>query len=161
MLLRIKKIIDNAFMVYLGLIMFSMAAVVFMQVIARYIFMNAFSWPGEMVRVGVVWTTFLGSYIAIVKKKEIRFGALVNKLSEKWRLILGVVGEVIAIFFLVVVVWQGWIFVVKFAKYKLPMTGFSRAIIYSVFPLGGFFMLVHAVITLVDLMKKLIKQEDK
>ena len=138
MLLRIKKIIDNAFMVYLGLIMFSMAAVVFMQVIARYVFMNAFSWPGEMVRVGVVWTTFLGSYVAIVKKKEIRFGVLVNKLSEKWRLILGVAGELIAIFFLVVVVWQGWLFVVKFAKYKLPMTGLSRAVIYIVFPLGGF-----------------------
>ena len=78
---KIKGYVDEAITIYLGAIMFAMAIIVFSQVIARYVFNHAIPWPEEVVRAGVVWTTFLGSYAALVRKKEIRFNVLVKKIS--------------------------------------------------------------------------------
>jgi TRAP-type C4-dicarboxylate transport system permease small subunit len=140
---KIKGYVDEAITIYLGVIMFAMAIIVFTQVVARYVFNNAIPWPEEVVRAGVVWTTFLGSYAALVRKKEIRFNVLLKKISGRSKYILSLFGDVLTFGFLVVVLWQGILFVEKFAQYKLPMTNASRAVVYVVFPIGAFFMLIH------------------
>jgi len=155
--IRLKKYVDDGLTFWLGFLMFSMAIIVFLQVVARYVFNQAFSWPEEVVRAGVVWTTFLGSYAAVVKNKEIKFDVLVHKFTEKVGLALGIVGEALTSVFLIVVVYQGWLFVNKFASYKLPMTGWSRAVVYIVFPLGGLLMLIQSVLFLMQRIKKFIE----
>jgi TRAP-type C4-dicarboxylate transport system permease small subunit len=125
-------------------------------VIARYGLNNPLTWPEEVVKVGLVWIVFLGSYAAIVQKKEIKFDVLVHKFSPKTRLILGVIGEVLTVIFLLVVIYQGCLFTLNFAPYKMPMTGLSRAVVYIVFPFGGFLMCVHSLLSLVEKTSKLI-----
>jgi TRAP-type C4-dicarboxylate transport system permease small subunit len=129
-------------------------------VVARYVFNNAIPWPEEVVRAGVVWTAFLGSYAALVQKKEIRFTVLVKNISGKWKHILSLFGDVLAVGFLVVVLWQGILFVEKFAQYKLPMTNASRAVVYVVFPIGAFFMLIHISLSIRNDIKALMKDND-
>ena len=74
--------------------------------------------------------------------------------------ILNLFGDILTVGFLVVVLWQGILFVEKFAQYKLPMTNASRAVVYVVFPIGAFFMLIHISLSICNDIQALVKRKN-
>ena len=61
---NIKKKLDDAIGIILGLVLMVMALLIVVSIIGR-IAKGSIAWVEELVKVGVVWTTFLGSYVAL------------------------------------------------------------------------------------------------
>jgi TRAP-type C4-dicarboxylate transport system permease small subunit len=69
-----------------GALMVAITAVVFLQVISRYVFNYPFDWPEEMARYLFVWVALLGAALALRRGAHFSIDALVKKLPAGWRL---------------------------------------------------------------------------
>ena len=58
-------------------------AIIFIQVILRYIFHNTMPWVEELCRYMFIYLTWLGAARAVVDDKHIRVSVLRNKLGDK------------------------------------------------------------------------------
>ena len=61
----------------------SMAGVVILQVIFRYIFNNSLFWSEELARYLLVWLTFLGASCAYHRRVHPSIDLITNRLDEK------------------------------------------------------------------------------
>ena len=59
------RIIDAVFAWLFSLLTIAMVAVVFLQVLNRYVFNNPLSWTEEVSRIIFIYMTFLGAYWAL------------------------------------------------------------------------------------------------
>lgn len=159
-ILKVKGFIDKALGYFVGGILLIMAIMITVAVIDRYIG-GSMAWMDELVRAGVVWTTFLGAYVAITKHKDIRVEIFVSKMSYKTRVVCIILSDLIVLAFLVVFVSLSFSYVIQFAHYKLPMTGMTRGLLYSVFPFGGSMMLLHYILSLITKISHLISVSSK
>ena len=82
-------------------------ALIFYQVIMRYVFHNSLSWSEEVVRYLYVWQTWLGVSYAARNGTHMRITMLKDRLSPKGQLILELFVTVIWIGFAVFVFIQG------------------------------------------------------
>jgi TRAP-type C4-dicarboxylate transport system permease small subunit len=86
-----------------GALMVAITAVVFLQVISRYVFNYPFDWPEEMARYLFVWVALLGAALALRRGAHFSIDALVKKLPAGWRLIVALlIHTALGIFTLVV-----------------------------------------------------------
>lgn len=147
-IVKVKSKIDNFIGYFVGLILLVMGIAIFSSVIGRLV--NAqMAWIDELVRSGVVWTTFLGAYAAIAKNEDIRVDILTRKMPPKVRLFFEVLSDLLVLVFLFFFIQLSFAYVQQFAEYKLPMTGMTRGLLYSVFPIGSVFMGIHYVLSLI------------
>lgn len=159
-ILKVKGFIDMALGYLVGGILLIMAIVITVAVIDRYIG-GSMAWTDELVRAGVVWATFLGSYVAITKYKDIRVEIFVSKTSPKTQAVCMILSDLIVLAFLVVFVPLAFSYVIQFANYKLPMTGMTRGFLYLAFPIGGCMMLLHYTLSLIMKIGHLISVSSK
>jgi TRAP-type C4-dicarboxylate transport system permease small subunit len=71
-----------------GALMVAITAVVFLQVISRYVFNYPFDWPEELARYLFVWVALLGAALALRRGAHFSIDALVKRLPEGWRRIV-------------------------------------------------------------------------
>jgi len=145
----VKRIVDRAVDGFLAATLLAMTVIVFVQVFYRYVLNHPLSWPEETARVLIVWLSFVGGYMALREGKHIGFNLFVKKLPGDARRLVQIAGRLLVIFFLVVVIWQGWIFAAKSLAVEMPYTGISVGwFVYSVFPVSGVLLLVQSLIDL-------------
>lgn len=88
-----KKFLNNI-EVYLGTICsIAMVVILFMQVVSRYIFNNAFSWSEELAIILFILSTYFGATAAIRTKQHLRLEIITEKLSPKGKLIMEIVNN--------------------------------------------------------------------
>jgi TRAP-type C4-dicarboxylate transport system permease small subunit len=88
-----------------GALMVAITAVVFLQVVSRYVFNYPFDWPEELARYLFVWVALLGAALALKRGAHFSIDALVKRLSAKWRRVVPLlIHAVLGIFSLVVTV---------------------------------------------------------
>jgi len=71
-----------------GALMVAIPAVVFLQVVSRYVFNYPFDWPEEMARYLFIWVALLGAALALRRGAHFSIDALVKRLPARWRLIV-------------------------------------------------------------------------
>lgn len=148
LIFKIKDKIDSALGYFTGLILFTMAVLIIASVLSR-ILGGSLGWTTEVVRAGVVWTTFLGSYVAIARNKDIKVDMFVTRMPLKTQVIFGFLSDALILFFLYFFTLVSFIFMDKFKTYTLPMTGISRGVLYSVFPIGSVMMSLHYILNVI------------
>jgi TRAP-type C4-dicarboxylate transport system permease small subunit len=72
---------------------------IFVQVIMRYVFGRSLSWSEELARYLFIWYTWIGTSLAVRKRRHIRIEILTDFLKEKAKLRLEL---------LVLLVWAGF-----------------------------------------------------
>ncbi len=154
---NIKRKFDDAIGIILGLVLMIMALLIVVSIIGR-IAKGSIAWVEELVKVGVVWTTFLGSYVALAKNKDIRVDMLVKRLSPKPRLIVQIISDLFVLFFIATFTYFSVGYAAQFSSYRMPMTGLKNGLVYYVFPLGGGLMTIHYLLALVERVHHLFKK---
>lgn len=146
-IIKLKYKIDSFLGYIVGIILSIMAILIGASVIDRVV-SSSMAWTDEFVRIGVVWTTFLGSYVAIAKKKEIRVDMFVRRTPKIFQAICAVITDILVLYFLYYFTYVSFIFANQFKTYKLPMSGVSLGIVYLVFPIGSVCMCIHYALSL-------------
>lgn len=151
-----KRALDLAIDLVLAALLMAMTAVVFIQVVFRYVLDAALPWPEETARIMVVWLSFLGAYMAMRERKHIGFSVLVEKLPPRFRAVVGVIGRLLVIGFLAVMVKEGVRFVREHVDIPMPYTDVSTGwVVYSVFPVAGALMLFQSLLDICEAVRNL------
>jgi TRAP-type C4-dicarboxylate transport system permease small subunit len=151
---NVKKRIDSAVDAVLASIILAMTAVIVISVFYRYVLNMPLSWTDEIARIMIVWLSFVGGYMALREGKHIGFDLVVKKLAPPVRAAVEVVAQAAVLVFLVVVVWQGFIFAGKFLNTPMEYTQIPLGwVAYSTIPVSGLLMGAQTLVNLVRSLK--------
>lgn len=155
LILQIKSRIDKLLGLLCGYMLLVSAFIIIFSIVSRIFGKNA-AWVEEYVRFAVIWTAFLGAYVATSYGEDIKVGMFDNFMSPKVKTITGIFIEIVVSIFLVLFFPLSVQYVIRFAPYKLAMTGIPLWLHYLCFPVGSFMMLLHSILTLIKHVSDLI-----
>jgi len=89
-----------------------MVAIIFIQVIMRYVFQNSLYWSEELGKFLFIWISWLGISIGEKRGEHIKITILTDKCSVKWQHILNIISEIIVIAICAVTVYYGVMLVI-------------------------------------------------
>jgi TRAP-type C4-dicarboxylate transport system permease small subunit len=117
-------------------------ALVFVQIIMRYLFSNALSWSEELARYIFIWQLWLGVSYATKNHSHIRIKIIENVLNERQRKILEAIALVVWFGFGVFVIYQGWkiALLILASKQRSPALGLPMFYAYVSVPIGATLM---------------------
>ncbi|WP_106406512.1 TRAP transporter small permease [Paramaledivibacter caminithermalis] len=96
-LLKLFKILDEKLEeVFLIYSLIFTVAIIFLQVVMRYVFKNSLSWSEELARYIFLWQIWVGASYAVKKSKHLRVGIINSYISEKGKIIVEI---------LVIILW--------------------------------------------------------
>jgi TRAP-type C4-dicarboxylate transport system permease small subunit len=139
MILHIGERIYRWFLILLCSVMF---VVVGFNVFSRYVLNSSLGWADELARFVFIWVSFLGAVVAYQKNEHVGLDFFVNRIgSQKVRLLLRLIGEVLVLLVLGCLVYYGWI-VAMSANNVSPALYIPMWIVYLVVPLTGSLMVL-------------------
>lgn len=142
-ILSVSNLLDNIVKKIISVFLMIMTAILFSQVIARYLMGGGLSWSEELVRYLCVWLIFLGSTCAAKDGSQISVTVLDDLLKGIPKKILGIIQSIIAVVYGVLLIWIGFS-TLEIAKVQLsPNMGVSMGMVYSVIPISMIIMLIH------------------
>ena len=128
-----------------------LVAVVFYQVVARYIFNDPPSWTEELARYCQVWIILLTSSICIRKGSHLAVDYFSHSLSVGVKKNINIVMSSLIVLYILIVIIFGWKLMVV-GQYQLsPALQIKMSFVYVIFPLSGVLMLLEAVLKTTDL----------
>ncbi len=136
---KVLKFLDDHFEEYVLIASFFVTVtVIFVQVVARYIFHNSLSWSEELARYIFVWQIWLGAAYAAKIDKHINITVAREKLPQKLQVIIEVFVYLLWIAFTIFMVFKGrelLAYILK-TKQKAPALRIPMAIPYASVPVG-------------------------
>ena len=123
--------------------MAAMVAMVFWNVVSRYIWNYSYIWAEELSQYLMVWITFLGAGLALREGRHVAVELLQDRLSTKARRTMRyvIVGLIVA--FLIVLVVVGFRFAAFAMEQETPVMNIPLGIPYLAVPLGALVLLAH------------------
>ncbi len=144
-ILSVSNLIDNIVKKIISVLLMIMTAVLFSQVIARYLMGGGLSWSEELVRYMCVWIIFLGSTCAAKDGSQISVTVLDETLKGLPKKILGIIQTLLAVGYGSLLIWIGFTTLEVAKVQKSPNMMIPMNIVYSVIPIAMIIMLIHLV----------------
>ena len=82
-------------------------ALVFIQVIMRYVFHNSLTWSEELVRYIYIWQTWIGVSYAVQTGSHLRITMIRDRLPAKGQQVLEILVRIIWVGFAIFIAYQG------------------------------------------------------
>ncbi|MEH6834158.1 MULTISPECIES: TRAP transporter small permease [Falsihalocynthiibacter] len=119
----------------IGLVL--MTALIAAQVFWRYILNDSIIWtePASVMIMG--WFIFLGAAVGIREGYHLSFDVMLYMVSEKTKLFLYSLSDIVVSGFGIGMIWFGWQLAEKTAGNKLPSLGISGAFDFAPIVAGG------------------------
>ena len=137
--------------------MLVMLAIIFMQVITRYIFGFTFEWSEELARFLFVWAVFLGSALIMGEDGHLAVELLPRLLKgKKPGLVLDVFINACGYVFILLLIVQGWLMTETMTFQEAPGLGIPMSWVYIVMPVSGVLMLLYHVKDTVKVFNRII-----
>ena len=132
-------------LLYISLV-FSVA-LIFVQVVMRYVFSNSLSWSEEVARYLFIWQTWVGASYAVSKKRHLRVEALVDRFRGTPRKIIELIVLGLWIFFGCFLVIKGYQLtkMISMRGQVSAALGMPMAFAYAAVPVGSFFMTLRLI----------------
>jgi TRAP-type transport system small permease protein len=102
------RLLDQVLTVVAALIVAATAMITCIAVFCRSVLHSSLPWPEEVTGYLLVWTSFIGAYLAVRDNSHIGFDLLVEKLGSGPQKVLRTITDVVLITFFVVLVHQSW-----------------------------------------------------
>ena len=128
------KWLDDNLEMYICIVLLSLFAVIlFIQVIARYVFNNSLSWSEELARYLFIWLVFIGISYGAKQMKHLRIDVFLNIFPKKIRPYIMVLSEIIVLVFEGIVFYSAVTTVSKYMKIHMasPAIGVPLWVVHS------------------------------
>lgn len=124
-------------------LMAAMTALVFTNVVGRYVFGVSFGSADELSRFAMIWTAFLGMGIALRHGQLVAVDMLQSMVPARVELAVRIITALIIAGFLLALLILGIQFVEFSWSNRTPVLRLPRGIPYLAIPLGAAFALAH------------------
>ena len=115
------------------------------QVISRVIGIALFVWLDEVIRISVLWLTFLGSAVAIRRKSHFVIDLLVEMVPPNLRRIAGVGIQGAVLIGVLLLLWTGWQLSEIAMGRVYPISRVRQTWGFAAVPVGGALMLLFLI----------------
>lgn len=139
-------------------LLFSIMAIVTIEVVARYIFKHPTIWAVDVSRYCLVYITFLGASSLLLKGEHINVDLFLARLSQKSQLVLQIIGHVLCaaafltfFIFSTLTTWDHY----RRGILVIDPIEIPKAIPLMIIPIGSFFLLVSSIIRVVNFTNEL------
>ena len=119
-------------------------------VVARYGFGQAVSWTEEVPRYLLIWVSFLGAAVCVLKREHVGFDVLFNALPKKMRRVLGAFLTLLIFGFGWIVFRYGIVFVQDFGSDLMETIPYTNYWYYPAMPISGFLIMLFSVKVFID-----------
>jgi len=130
--------------------MIVMTLTVIVQVFLRYIFSFSLSWSEEVARYLMIWVAFLGGSLALQKGLHIGVELFLVRVSSKTRRWVSILSKMFILIFLIYLTIGGIKITWAVRNQSSPALLFSMAYAYLSAPVGGFFMALQTIHSLIE-----------
>lgn len=141
--------------------MMSMATLVFVNVVARYVFSASLNWSEEIARYLMIWVTYLGAGLAMREGQHVAIESgqrLLPRPALPWfRALVGLV----ILSFLVVLTVVGFQFAEFTWRQRTPVMQWSKGAMYLAVPIGAILFALHLVAVFRMWIHKSVDPEDE
>ena len=151
---RLKIIYQRPVELACGVLMVAITAVVFLQVVSRYVFSYPFDWPEEMARYLFVWVALLGAALALRRGAHFSIDALVKRLPQRWRRIVPLLIHTVLGIFTLVVSAKGFQLALRVREQLSSGMEISMAYPYLSVPVSFIIMFKYTVTEIQALLRK-------
>lgn len=131
----------------------ALVAIVFTQVIARYVFNSPFAWAEEVARSFFMWVVFVGIGLLVRSKHHISVNFIESLLPQKWVKISAILIQSFIFMFSIILIYYGLTTTISMVNQTTPILNISRSYTYIAIPIGGLLALVYSVLNIVDEIK--------
>ena len=133
-----------------------MVALIFGQVIGRYIFQNAPSWTEEAARYIHIFQVWIGAGYAVKLREHIKVSAFIDLFHGMTRKVLDMVALIIWFLIVLLVAIFGTELVMTTLKYGqvAPATQIPFWLPYLAVPLGALSMMIRLILQMIEIIKK-------
>lgn len=125
-----------------------MVAVIFIQIIMRYVFNNSLSWSEELGRFSFEWLTWIGISLGARKGEHIKITMLIDKFPYKIAQIANIISEIIVIIICVLTIYYGVELSKMFVGSNFTTLGISLAWGYASVVVGCGLMTIRSMISI-------------
>lgn len=122
--------------------------VVFLGVLARYVFQAPMVSSVELSRLGFVWSVFLGAAVTLKNERHTQFAFLLDAVGERARRAMRVVIDLLSALFCGFLIVKGAQMVQAVEATYFPALGWSQLWLYLPLPFCAVFMFIHTVAVL-------------
>ncbi len=140
--MKFLRIIESATKSIAGLILVLATSITILQVIFRYLLKIPFVWSEEFTRFLFIWIVWLGAALATVAKKHMVIEFIRDSFPNPWPVTIKFLTDLLALFFLTVVVIKGISLVNLMAKEFYVTFPVSVKYAYLASVIGGLLMLI-------------------
>jgi TRAP-type C4-dicarboxylate transport system permease small subunit len=158
---KINNCLNSIFHGTIIIMMIVMVLIVFVQVVMRYIFNNAFNWADEAARYLLVWITCLGAACAVREGLHISVVYIKERLSDNLQRYLILITGAIIIAFSIVCLIEG--LKLSISEWNQNTTGLQIRItwVFLAIPVGFFVIITNSFELLFENIKKIKLQKPR
>ena len=120
-----------------------MSVVIFAQIFCRYFLNYSLFWSEEVARFLMIWGIFMGASVALKRGELSAVSFFVNSLSKMPHKIIILVGNIMIIFFLIIIITYGYQIVKESFSYLAPTLPIPMGIQYSSVLISSVIMFIH------------------
>ncbi len=143
-----------------GILLAIMCALVFANVLTRYVFHYAIPWSEEMARFLEIWVCFLGAALLYKEDGHMGLDILVKVLPKQLARLCQVIVDLIVLYIAWLIGSGGYQLTVSNMAWKAPATGLSYAWKFGITVVSASLIGIFALTKLYAHITSLIKNED-
>lgn len=128
----------------------SVAGLVILSVVLRYVFNNPLTWGEELIVALFTWMVFIGAAAAVRSQMHIRIDVMAPVFRMPMFRWLNVLTLLIGLVIIVTMIWGCYEQVLQELVVDSPMMGVSKAWFVAAMPVGLVLMLIHVLRTWMD-----------
>ena len=123
-------------------ILLAMAALVFVNVVARYLFSSSITWAHEIARYAFVWLTFLGAAIGLARGAHIGMDLVTSRVGKRMQTVMVIASEIVVALFVYTWFRHGFRLIAINRGFFGSGSGIPLALVYTINPIASSLMFV-------------------
>lgn len=147
----IKKYMNKVLSICCSALLIFMTCLVLWQVFTRYILGSPAAFTEELIKYALMWTGFIGAAYAFSTRDHMALTLVKSKLNGTPYKVLSLIIDVLILALALFIITIGGFKLVISAKAEFSaLLGISRALVYSVAPISGIFIIIAQVINIYE-----------
>lgn len=148
MLRRLVTLIDHIVVYLCAIQLIAMLAIIFSQVVLRYVFNDPTSWSEELTLLILIWFGYMSMALGFGHNYHIALHSLTRRLPPAAIRGLQIMADLLILIIAVMMIRYGVMLVAKTAVQTMPALGISKSILYLSLILAGVLTVFYAAIHL-------------
>lgn len=151
-----RRLLDNInkFLQYFSVACIgAMLVIIFIQVIARYVFHHSLTFSEELARYLFVYVVFFGTAVVSKNNGHIMMEAITSQLKGKVAKYTKITAYFSTIIFMIIIFYYGTKMMIISAPQVSPALRISMAYIYLAMPVSAFIMICNLLLLVYDTLK--------